>query len=147
MKINKVHKERILMNMIGYALTMAKKFYDKDTYAHAMRVATYIAENPIIDDENMEDCIALGIMHDLLEDTEYSSDGITDSHFKNCLELLTKPNDMDYINYIKNIKECSETNPEAYWVKLADMKDHLVEEDTLTDRLKEKYFKALPYLL
>ena len=32
MKINKVHKERILMNMIGYALTMAKKFYDKNTY-------------------------------------------------------------------------------------------------------------------
>lgn len=135
------------MNMVGYALTMAKKFYDKDTYDHAMRVATYIAENPMIDDENMEDCIALAIMHDLLEDTEYSSNGVTDPHFKNCLELLTKPNDMDYINYIKNIKECSETNPESYWVKLADMKDHLVQVDTLTDRLKEKYFKALSYLL
>ena len=59
------------MNMIGYALSMAKRFYDKDTYDHALRVATYIAENPMIDDENMEDCIALGIMHDLWEDTDY----------------------------------------------------------------------------
>ena len=41
------------MNMIGYALSMAKRFYDKDTYDHALRVATYIAENPMIDDENM----------------------------------------------------------------------------------------------
>lgn len=135
------------MNMIGYALIMAKKFYDKDTYDHAMRVATYLAENPIINEENMEDCIALGIMHDLLKCTEYSSDGIADPHFKNCLELLTKPNDMDYITYVKNIKECADMNPEPYWVKIADMKDHLSEIGTLTDNLKEKYLKALPYLL
>ncbi|MDF2885564.1 MAG: hypothetical protein K0R54_6138, partial [Clostridiaceae bacterium] len=29
----------------------------------------------------------------------------------------------------------------------ADMKDHLAQTETLTDKLKEKYLKALPYLL
>ena len=37
--------------------------------------------------------------------------------------------------------------PEVYWVKIADMKDHLAQTDTLTDKLKEKYIEALPYLL
>ncbi len=97
--------------------------------------------------KNMDDCIALAIMHDLLEDTEYMSDAITDPYFKECLELITKPDDMGYIDYIKNIKDCYETHPEMYYVKLADMKDHLLQTETLTDKLKEKYLAALPYFL
>ena len=54
---------------------------------------------------------------------------------------------MDYIKYIKKIRDYSDTKPEAYWVKMADMKDHLSQTDTLTDKLKEKYLTALPYLL
>ncbi len=42
------------MNAIAYALPMAKRFHDKGTYDHALRVATYVAENPMIDEENME---------------------------------------------------------------------------------------------
>ena len=49
--------------------------------------------------------------------------------------------------YIKNIKENMVLYPEVYWVKIADMKDHLAQTDTLTDKLKEKYIEALPYLL
>ena len=136
------------MNMIGYALSMAKRFYDKDTYDHALRVATYIAENPMIDDENMEDCIALGIMHDLWEDTDYPVvPVINKKHFFQFMELLTKPEDMEYENYLTSIKACSHTNPEAYWVKIADIKDHLSEAGTLTEKVREKYVKALPCLL
>lgn len=48
---------------------------------------------------------------------------------------------------IENIKENYVTYPEAYWVKLADMKDHLSLTDTLTDKLKEKYLSGMRYLL
>lgn len=136
------------MNLIGYALVMARKFYDVETYNHAIRVATYVAENPMIHEENMEDCIALAIMHDLWKKTDFPKNTIKNElQFKSCLTLLTKSQDMDYITYIKNIKECADTNPEAYWVKVADIKDHLSETDALTEKLKEKYLVALLYLL
>ena len=35
----------------------------------------------------------------------------------------------------------------AWFVKLADMKDHLSQVETLTPRLKEKYLSGLRYLL
>lgn len=37
--------------------------------------------------------------------------------------------------------------PIAYWVKIADMKDHLIQTATLTDKLKEKYLRGLAILL
>ncbi|MBD5089526.1 MAG: hypothetical protein HDT30_12110 [Clostridiales bacterium] len=136
------------MSLIGYALVMARKFYDSTTYNHVMRVATYVAENPMIQEENMDDCIALAIMHDLWKETDFPKNAIKNKlRFRECLELLTKPKDMDYIVYIKNIKEYSDTNPEAYWVKMADIKDHLSQSNTLTEKLKEKYLIALLYLL
>ncbi|MCI8408056.1 MAG: hypothetical protein HFJ09_02135 [Lachnospiraceae bacterium] len=136
------------MSLIGYALVMARKFYDAKTYNHALRVATYVAENPMIHEENMENCIALAIMHDLWKETDFPKSAMKNElRFRECLELLTKPEDMDYIVYIKNIKEYSDINPEAYWVKMADIKDHLFPTDVLTEKLKEKYLAALSYLL
>lgn len=70
------------------------------------------------------------------------------------LERLTKKTSENYIDYIKRLRtlrDSSETDTidliVAYIVKLADMKDHLMQKDTLTDKLKEKYWNALPYLL
>ena len=54
---------------------------------------------------------------------------------------------MDYIPYIQHIRACAGDWPEAWWVKLADIKDHLAQTDTLTERLRDKYVGALPYLL
>lgn len=137
------------MSLIGYALRMAKQYYEPKTYEHALRVAGYVAENPMIPDDKMDNCIALAIMHDLIEDTKYSGGGFGAeySYFEECLNLLTRPKDMDYLKYIKKIRDFSNIRPEAYWVKMADMKDHLSRTETLTDNLKEKYLKALPYLL
>ena len=137
------------MNLIAYALKTAKKHYAQKTYDHAIRVTNYIADNPIIPDEKMEVCIALAIMHDLIEDTDYNGDSLGDQYeyFKECLKLITKPKDMNYITYIKRIRECIDTMPEVYWVKMADMKDHLSQAETLTENLKTKYLNALPYLL
>lgn len=137
------------MSLIGYALRMVKQYYEPKTYEHALRVAGYVAENPMIPDDKMDNCIALAIMHDLIEDTKYSGGGFGAeySYFEECLNLLTRPKDMDYLKYVKQIRDYSNIRPEAYWVKMADMKDHLSQTETLTDNLKEKYLKALPYLL
>ena len=140
------------LSSIKFALIIAAEYYSKETYNHAIRVAGYIASNDIIPEEQKEDCFALAIMHDLFEDTEYDGHGLHlyfSEEFINALKLLTKPKNMDYIRYIKDIKNTQHIywKELAYWVKLADMKDHLAQRETLTDRLKEKYLNALPYLL
>jgi len=63
------------------------------------------------------------------------------------LEILTKDAESTYEEYIKHIKDDYPYHPEAYWVKLADIKDHLCQTETLTDKLKEKYIAVMPYLL
>lgn len=135
------------MSYIGYALRMAKRYYEPKTYDHALRVAAYIADNNLIPQDKMDLCISLGIMHDLIEDTSYLEFNDIPTELSCGMNIITKRKYENYINYIKNIvlnrKEC----PEAYWVKLADMKDHLVQKETLTDELKEKYLSAIPYLL
>lgn len=136
------------MSLIGYALRAAKKYYDSETYEHAIRVASYVADNKSIPNEDMDTCISLAIMHDLLEDTEYSiNDSGLPKDFIDCLCILTKSKDEEYINYIIKIKNSYINFPEVYWVKVADMKDHLNETKTLTDSLKKKYLEALAYLL
>ena len=102
------------MSLISYAMRMAKEHYNKETYAHAVRVAQYVAENSLIPDDKMDDCIALAWMHDLKEDTEWRG-GIELSnrnYFSDCLDLITKPNDMSYIDYIKKIRKCADARPE-----------------------------------
>ena len=133
---------------VTFALNMAKKYYSEETYNHAMRVMHYVAENDMIPYEYKDDCLILAIMHDLIEDTEYNGYGLSEN-LKKALFLLTKPHNVDYIDYIKDIKNTGYTNWRmcAYWVKLADMKDHLAQKETLTDKLKEKYLNALAYLL
>lgn len=133
---------------VAYALQIAHEHYSKESYEHALRVMQYVADNDMIPYEYKDDCVVLAIMHDLIEDTKYTGTGLPDNIY-NALKLLSKPKDMDYIEYIKQIKHTSYTNWRmcAYWVKLADMKDHLAQTETLTDKLKEKYLSALPYLL
>ena len=147
---------------LDYALRTAKYYYPKDKYYHAIRVMQYIADNEMIPPEYREDCLKLAVMHDLLEDTEYKdqvSYEIKDNGFIGALNLLTKPKDMDYNKYIRQIRDTKYTifNVSKYWkicawwVKLADIKDHLSQTETLTETLRDKYLykylSALPYLL
>lgn len=141
------------------AKAIAKKYYDKKTFAHAERVSQYVAENYFIPVMFQPVCVCLAWMHDLLEDTEYANDPkfelraadpYLQEMFDVALQLLTKPKKMDYISYIQRFHDKKiqpATRYVAWCVKLADMKDHLSETDTLTDKLKDKYLKALPYLL
>lgn len=133
---------------ISYATRVAKEYYDENTYNHAMRVAAYVADNETILPEYRDECICLAIMHDLLEDTDYNPASLPE-YFGKALRLLSKPKDMSYDDYCKNIHNTEYINWKmcAYWVKLADIKDHLNLTDTLTDKLKEKYLSGLRYLL
>lgn len=102
----------------------------------------------MIPDEDMDSCILLAMMHDLQKDSDYD---ITSSYISNrfyeCLRLLAKTNNQNYIQYANTIKDNYENFPEAYWVKLADIKYNLLQIDTLTNELKEKYMIVLSYLL
>ena len=135
------------MSLIGYALRMAKRYYETETYEHALRVAANVADNNIIPDSKMDLCISLAIMHDLIEDTNYGEFNDVPLALKHGMKNITKRRDEDYISYIKNIVNNKDTCPEAWWVKLADMKDHLAQTETLTEKLRDKYLTALPYLL
>ena len=135
---------------VASALALAQDYYDEKTFAHAMRVAAYVAKDKSIPVECREDAIALAMMHDLVEDTEYEYEGL-EIGFKTALILLTKDKDMSYVNYCKNIKTSvfrfGDAGCIARWVKIADMKDHLSLKSTLTDKMKAKYLEGLAELL
>lgn len=133
---------------VSTALKIASKYYEQKTFDHALRVARYVAENDIIPFEYRDECVALAIMHDLVEDTEYKPVGLPEN-FEKSLDILTKQKEISYDDYCKKIKDTGHINYRmcAYWVKLADMKDHLSLTDTLTDKLKNKYLSGLRFLL
>lgn len=136
------------MSLIRNAIKVAREYYDDTTYQHVMRVAAYTVNDNLIPDDKKDNCIVLAIMHDLLEDTEFDLSTFSINYYlEDCLKILTKDSKSTYEEYIKNIKERYTNRPEAYWVKLADIKDHLCQTETLTDKLKEKYLFAIPYLL
>ena len=133
---------------VSKAMELATRYYDENTYAHAMRVAGYVAQNMTIPYEYRDECVALAICHDLIEDTECSVVGFPDN-FGEALKLLTKPKGEDYVEYCKRLRPTRGTHYQncAYWVKLVDMKDHLTLTDTLTEKRKEKYLAGLAVLL
>lgn len=134
--------------------------YSEQTFKHCLRVANYVIDNPCLQsDDEKEFAFIIALCHDLLEDTNVTVEEITsiigyDEDFINfIMDSLTKKKDETYIDYIKRLKLNMHINKSycysyiPYVVKLADMKDHLTQTETLTDKLKEKYWEALPYLL
>lgn len=68
----------------------------------------------------------VGVLHDLLEDTNMTSQDLIDEGFNSeiitAIELLTKePTDNDYTTYIKKVK----TNSIATQVKINDLTDNM----------------------
>lgn len=84
-------------------------------------------------------------LHDVVEDTEITSDDLLNMGFdKSLIEavvLLTKTEGYDYIEYMREIKR----NPLAKAVKLADMRSNLA--DTPTKKQIERYTNGILYLL
>ncbi len=126
--------------------------YEPKTFNHCLRVANYVVDNVCLkSDDEKETAFVLAMCHDLLEDTDVSVKDISEitdyaeGFVSNVLGALTKEKSETYIEYIKRLKTNKSVYP--YIIKLADMKDHLSQTETLTDKLKEKYWEALPYLL
>lgn len=136
--------------LVAHARMTAHSYLDTEGFEHACRVALYITDSPMIPQERKEECIALAYMHDLLEDTNYSisQESFLSGTLEMSLLLLTKSQQNEpYKEYIQRIRNGAREYPCAYWVKLADIKDHLTLTETLTERRKEKYLGALAILL
>ena len=125
--------------------------YDEKTFNHAVRVANFALKNPVAQNLETDKLYGLAISHDLIEDTDATYAQISSclslnkGYVENILSLVTKEKGEDYIEYIKKLRASNDLY--AYAIKLADMKDHLLQKDTLTDKLKEKYWNAIPELL
>lgn len=94
----------------------------------------------------------IGLLHDLLEDTDYTYDYLLDNFgylVANAVRRLTHKKDVDYMDYIKQIKTAE---PYVQKVKIADLCNNvdLGRLSTVTDKDRQrqkKYLKALVYLL
>lgn len=98
-----------------------------------------------------EETTIVALLHDLVEDTEYTIQDLTNMGFDKAvtaaIALMTHAEDVDYMDYVRAIKD----NPIAKAVKLADLKHNsdltrldVVDENALQRR--EKYQKAIMLL-
>ena len=98
-----------------------------------------------------EDTVIVALLHDVVEDTEYTLDDIRAMGFPEriieALSYMTHDNAVPYLDYVAKIKE----NPIATAVKLADLKHNsdisrldVVDKKAL-ERV-EKYRKAMAIL-
>lgn len=133
------------------ALTLLNKYLPPKKIAHSLRVAQYALEDydfyeyPMV---NSDDIFITAILHDVVEDSDCTFEdlkysGIPD-YIITDLKYLTKNENEEYLDYIKR---CTSGPATPIIVKRADMKDHLLLKDTLTDKLKDKYLPAIPYIL
>ena len=141
------------MERILSVLKLASKWYPDKKFFHAMRVAEYATDQPLLqeDPELIESLFVVGLLHDILEDTKLTSDELYKCTYiyqdeYDAIEILTHhKEDCSYEDYIKQIVDSK--SQLALLVKRADMKDHLMQSDTLSDKLKEKYYPVIKYLL
>lgn len=138
-------------------IRFCEKHYDAETFAHAMRVACISTTLSNKDDNG--DLFISALCHDLIEDTDVTLDDLRttlssslssfDRDYTCCIsaiECVTRNKETEtYKEYIKRIKES--TNSDAQIIKIADLKDHLEQKDTLKENLKERYIDALCELL
>lgn len=103
---------------------------------------------------NLDDLNAkiVGVLHDILEDTDITRNDLFNYGFSEeiviAVEILTKPKNQKYMDYIENIK----SNNIAKKVKLIDLKHNmdLTRLSKISDKdLKRtiKYIKAYKYLM
>ena len=139
------------MDSISATIAYCKSKYNDKTFRHCEMVAFYAIDNPCVTKETRDAVFKMAMCHDLLEDTDATIaeicgvTGLKKKFVEYVLSLLTKDRDEDYQSYIKRLRGAR--NMYAYVVKLADMKDHLLRTETLTDKLKIKYWEAIPELL
>ena len=134
------------------AIKLANKYLTDKKLAHSLRVASYACEElKLFNSQDIlrEDVFTVALLHDVVEDTEcdftnLEISGISEELVET-LEILTNSKTEEYSTYIQRI--VNSKNPIALIVKRADIKDHLLQEETLTDKLKDKYYPNIKYIL
>lgn len=143
---------------------LCKNFYQDNTYIHSFQVCEIVIKilykDMHLDEYYFLQAIAYG--HDLLEDTLFAKEediSKFDEDFIKAISYLTrdkkKESYKDYIVKIKTFYEDSKSKSEyekklaeaVYYVKLADLFDHLSRIKTLKPSLKKRYLEALDILL
>ena len=100
---------------------------------------------------NTEETTIVALLHDLVEDTDYTIEDLVDMGFDksitDAIALMTHTDNVAYMDYVRAIKD----NSIAKAVKLADLKHNsdltrleIVDEKALSRR--EKYLKAIAIL-
>ena len=138
-------------------IRFCEKHYDAETFAHAMRVACI--STTLSNKEDKGELFVSALCHDLIEDTEVTLDDLRekllsssfdcDNDYTYCLsaiERVTRQKETEtYQEYIKRIKK--DCCYDAKIIKIADLKDHLEQKDSLKESLKDRYVDALCELL
>lgn len=128
------------------AKAFAKQRLSVDKYEHSLRVLEYTHDTAKIYMSGVStEVLIVAILHDIVEDSDATLKDIEEEfgrYIRNCVEILThQKEEMSYPDYIDLIM--SSPLPEAMAVKHADMRDHLRQKETLTPKLKEKYFEVI----
>ena len=110
--------------------------YPIDIRNHAMRVSALASGYG-------RDYELIGLLHDIIEDTDTTLDELT-VDIRDDIDILTRKNNETYFEYINRIVNSSKR---AIIIKCCDIYDHLQCVDTLTDSLKKRYDKAYNILL
>lgn len=105
--------------------------YPKDILEHAKRVAKLASKYG-------KDYEMLGLLHDILEDTNTKAEEIPENIREDCITLTRKDTET-YSEYIDRVNNGS---IRAIVVKLCDIEDHLNEKATLKPSLKPRYIRA-----
>jgi hypothetical protein len=116
-------------------------------YKHSIRVAGYVRGIlPRYLGADFHTACVLAFLHDVVEDTEVTIEEIETEfgeYIARSVALLSHSKaEESYPDYIDRIMD-GMAFPEAKVVKHADMKDHLAQKETLTPKLKEKYFEVI----
>ena len=129
-------------------LKFALKYYDSKQLEHVLKVAQFAIEKPT-DRICGRKLWRLSVLHDILEDTFCTKEDLKifdDNDLIKSILLLTHDKEKEsYEDYI--IKIFSSNDYIAQEVKRADMKDHLSREETLSQKLKDKYYPIIKYIL
>lgn len=131
---------------IEKARDFAEQHLPERVYKHSIRVAGCVRGLlPRYIGADYHDACVLAFLHDVVEDTEVTLDEIEENfgkYIRNCVNVLTHEKEFEtYPQYIDRVM--SSNFAVAKLVKHADMKDHLLQKETLTPQLKEKYFEVI----
>ena len=130
-------------------IPLCMEYYPKKKMAHALRVAEYAYKTAKdITLISPYDAYLVGLAHDLIEDTDCPQDKLQEilgTDLFSAVVILTKDDKDDYDEYIHSILDSGDKL--AILVKRADMKDHFMQTETLTEKLRNKYLPVVGLFL